>query len=305
MKLKLTKEQKIGAFAVLTLFSVYILINYLKGKDIFTGRNTYYAIYHNVEGLTPTGPVYIRGLKVGTVESISYNQHKDDFTVKLKVKKDYVLPNNSVAQIYNSDLLGTKSIRINIGDGFIHLSANDTIKTASETTLVQMVTDELMPFKDKIYNVLNTLETTLNNINNTLDDQNRENLSQSLKHLNRVLQNLDKTTNSLNSNMPQISSTISNINSITAQLDSNMVDVSRGIKNFADISDSLKVADITGTIESLKELLIQIKNPEGTIGKLMESDQMHNSIEKLIGDIDSLVSNINKNPRKYIRISVF
>lgn len=305
MKLKLSKEQKIGAFAVITLFSVYILINYLKGKDIFTGRNTYYAIYHDVEGLTVTGPVYIRGLKVGTVEAISYNQHKDNFTVKLKVKRDYVLPNNSVAQIYNSDLLGTKSIRINIGDGYIHLSSNDTIKTSTEITLVQMVTGELMPFKDKIYDLLNSLEITLNNVNSLLDDNNKENINKSLLHLSKTLQNLDKTTTTLNSSAPEIASIISNINSITLQLDSNIHNINRGISNFADLSDSLKVADINGTIGALKDLLIQVRNPEGSIGKLLETDQLHNSIEKLISDIDTLVSNINKNPRKYIRISVF
>ncbi|NCC45720.1 MAG: MCE family protein, partial [Bacteroidia bacterium] len=80
---KLSKEQKIGLFSILTLVSLYIVVNYLKGKDLFSNRNTYYAIYHNVEGLTPTGPVYIRGLKVGTVETIEYNATNDNFTVTM------------------------------------------------------------------------------------------------------------------------------------------------------------------------------------------------------------------------------
>ena len=60
MKIKLTKEQKTGLFALVTLIATYFLINFLKGQDFFNKNNIYLVEYENVEGLTPTGPVFFK-----------------------------------------------------------------------------------------------------------------------------------------------------------------------------------------------------------------------------------------------------
>jgi len=48
-----------------------------------------------------------------------------------------------------------------------------------------------------------------------------------------------------------------------------------------------------------------MQNPNGTIGKLLTTDSLHNSINSLVTDLDNLIESINKNPKKYIKISVF
>ena len=58
MKPHLSKEHKIGLFSISILIALYILVNFLSGIDIFNKSNTYYAIYDNVEGFTPTGHYY-------------------------------------------------------------------------------------------------------------------------------------------------------------------------------------------------------------------------------------------------------
>ena len=57
-KFTLTKTQGIGLFVVVTLVAIYVVINFLKGEDIFNGRTRYCTVYQNVEGLTATSPVY-------------------------------------------------------------------------------------------------------------------------------------------------------------------------------------------------------------------------------------------------------
>ena len=42
----------------------------MKGKSLFTTDNIFYAKYDNVEGLEPSSPVSINGLKVGHVDKI-------------------------------------------------------------------------------------------------------------------------------------------------------------------------------------------------------------------------------------------
>ncbi len=302
---KLSKEQKIGLFSILTLVSLYIVVNYLKGKDLFSNRNTYYAIYHNVEGLTPTGPVYIRGLKVGTIETIEYNSINDNFTVTMKLKNQYTIPADSKAQSYSADLLGTKAIRIDMGDSGQFLGNKDTLATSSQGGMIEMLASEFIPLKDDISNLLSTLDSTLANVNSMMDQQAKDNISQALKNLNATLENTAKVTGSLSQNGPEITQIINNVKEITAKLDTGTISLNRGLENMAQISDSLKKADITGTLNSLKGLLDQLQNPDGSIGKLMHTGSLHNSADSLIREIEKLVDNINKNPKKYLKISVF
>ncbi len=305
MKIKLTGEQKTGLFAIIILISIYLVINYLKGKDLFSDRNTYYTVFYNIDGLATTGPIYLRGLKVGTIEKIEYSHNSDKFEVMLKVGSKYKLPKNSVAEIYSTDLLGSKALRINMGDDPHNLANRDTLASATEPGLISSLTDELMPVKDKLTELIETMNTTLLNVNDILNPQVRENLEKSLESLSKTLKGAEGIVSNIDKSGPEITSIIANLNELTLELGSSSKKLNSGLSNVVEITDSLKKADLAGTINSLKELLGQIKNPEGTIGKLLYTDSVHNSIDRLIRDLDSLIKNINDNPKKYIKVSVF
>jgi len=146
MKFKLTKEQKIGLFALVTLVATYFMINFLKGQDFFNKNNTYYVVYENVEGLTPTGPVYLKGLKVGTVESIEYISESGKFLAKFKIKAGYPVPKNSVAMIYSADLLGSKAVKISTSaTTLVMLKSRDTLAAGLEVGLVDKLVGEFLP----------------------------------------------------------------------------------------------------------------------------------------------------------------
>ena len=79
MKFQLSKEFKVGISVLLIAAAMYWLVFFLKGRNIFNRFHTYYAVYENVEGITDTGPIYIRGLKIGSINRISYNQEQNHF----------------------------------------------------------------------------------------------------------------------------------------------------------------------------------------------------------------------------------
>ena len=305
MKLKLTREQKIGLFAIITLASIYVVVNYLKGKDLFSSTNTYYTVYNNVEGLNSTGPVYIRGLKVGTVESVDYLQEKDEFIVKLKVKSGYNIPDNSVAEIYSVDLLGTKALRVNIGDSKTYLKDKGSMQSITEEGLVDMLKSQFLPLKDQISDLVATLNSTIENVNGIFDADAKRNIASSLENLSKTLAGTKAIVQNLEKSGPEITQLISNINTLSGELTQSTQKLNYGLDNIGEITDSLKTANLAGTVNSLKELLEQMNNPQGTVGKLLSTDSVHNSIELLIRDLDILIKNITENPKKYIKISVF
>ncbi|MFA6770009.1 MAG: MlaD family protein [Bacteroidales bacterium] len=304
-KFKITREQKIGLFAIITLLSLYVVVNYLKGKNLFSSRNTYISIYHDVEGLTPTGPVYIGGLKVGTIETIYYDQVEKNFTVKLKIKSTYSIPSNSIAQVYSADIMGTKALRINMGDALLSLKNNDTLASATEKGLIDIITTEFLPLKEDISNLIANINVTFNNVNDLLNPQAKNDLAKSFENLNKTLASAKNISSSLEESAPQINDLMKDLKELSAKLNIGTESLNRGLENVVEITDSLKNSDLAGTITNLRDLLKKIQDPSGTIGKLLQTDTIHNSIERLISDLDELVNNINNNPKKYIKISIF
>ena len=55
----------------------------------------------------------------------------------------------------------------------------------------------------------------------------------------------------------------------------------------------------------MKNLMEKLQDPNGTIGKLMATDSMHNSLDSLVQSLNSFVEKMTENPKKFIKISVF
>ena len=83
MILKVTREVKT---AVLVIGSVLLFIwgyYFLRGQDLFNSYKTYYVVYDDVEGLSPSAPVTLNGLVVGQVVGITFTDHE---TGKLRIE---------------------------------------------------------------------------------------------------------------------------------------------------------------------------------------------------------------------------
>lgn len=60
---------------------LYWGVNFLKSKDLFTSTRDYYAVYDQVNGLQPSASIVIKGFKVGTVSTMSYDPEQSQNVV--------------------------------------------------------------------------------------------------------------------------------------------------------------------------------------------------------------------------------
>lgn len=84
--MRLNKAQLIGLFTIVVVLALYAVITFLKDENLFNGKSTYYIIYEDVDGLTTSSPVYIKGFKVGSIWDIEFDNKSGLFTVLIKVK---------------------------------------------------------------------------------------------------------------------------------------------------------------------------------------------------------------------------
>lgn len=304
-KFRLSRVQAIGLFVLVTLLATFAVINFLRGEDIFSSNSTYYANFETVDGLAVTGPIYIKGLKVGMVEGIEYNMEKDIFEVEFKVKNEFKIPVNSVAEIYSSDIMGSRAMRISLGDSKEYAQAGDTIAAGIVPDMVSMLATEILPLKDEAQKLMANLNTTLDNVNNLLDSNARADLQGAFAHLNRTMANAAALSKSLKDASPQLNGIIENLQVLSKGLGESAGDIHSSLENVNTITSQLSQAELDKTITSLKNLLEKMQDPNGSIGKMLATDSLHNSVNNLLKDVDILVQRITENPKKYIKVSVF
>ena len=292
------KEIKTGVFAVIVLAVALFMIEFLKGKDIFSRNNTYYIIYPSVEGLSVSTGVTVGGYAAGIVSDIVYNRQTMDYTVSASISREFDIPKDSYIEVYRSDILGTRKLRVRMGSSSVMASSGDTLRGCVEADMLSAITGSLD-------SLMRSIGTTVESVNLILDEDNRAEVRQLLKRLNSTAGNLDRISAMLQSKSPDIETLLSNLSSISASLDSAATAINGTAANAEAITASLKEADLTGMTDSIRSLAGRLQDPDGSIGKLMSSDSLYNALTALSNDLDSLVNNIRKDPKKYIKISIF
>lgn len=304
-KFKLTKLQALGLFVLLTLIATFAVVNFLRGEDLFNKSTTYYANFETVDGLTVTGPVFIKGLKVGMVEEIEYDMENDYFEVEFKIKSKFQIPDNSVAEIYSSDIMGSRALRITMGNSKVYAEGEDTLASAIVPDMVTALTSEIMPLKDQAVKLMAEMETTLDNVNMLLDSGARKDIQSSFANLNRTLANAVSLSAAINEVSPELKDMVRNLQTLSEGLEKSSGSIQVSLANVNEITSQLSQAELGKTVESLRNLLEKMQDPDGSVGKLLATDSLHNAVTTLLNDVDALVKGISEDPKKYIKVSVF
>ena len=135
------KELKIGILAVVVLAAAFLVINFLRGKDLMNREYELVSSYEDVQGLMPSSAVYIKGYKAGTVADVTYDKSRGCFFVKCSVSKDFAVPEDSRMTIYSADLMGGKAIRIDLGTSDVMVSDGDTLTPSTSPDMLSSLAD--------------------------------------------------------------------------------------------------------------------------------------------------------------------
>lgn len=306
--------------AGLFIASIIILIwgyNYLNNNDLLVSEDEYFAVYKDVKELSPGNSVYINGLKVGNVADIYFRDSKLDYlVVKIFLNNDIKLPKNTIAEITSIDIMGTKAIRLLMKKKDKYHKSGDTLLSAIEGDLKEQVNQQILPLKLKAEDLIGSFDSVLVVINTILDDQTRQNLSKSFDHIQVTLKNLESTTFSLDTLMTTQKSRLviilSNVELITTNLKNNSENLNKIFTNFANISDTLAKANFAkvikeadGALSKFNMTMEEINKGNGTIGKLIYDQALYNNLLDASKNLDKLIIDIEKNPKRYIRFSAF
>lgn len=299
------KEFKVGIFAIAVMVASFFLLNYLQGEDIFNRELEVVAHYEDVQGLVPSAPVFIKGYKAGKVTDVEYDAENAVFNVTCSVLKEFPISVDSKLSIYSTDIMGTKGVRIILGTSETMIESGDTLYGIVEPGLMDDLAEGLSPLLEKVSSTLDSLGTTVSGVNRLLSDANTSSISRTLKNLELAVadvKDLSRTvkgkSEEINNLMQNLSDFSESLTGIASKADTTLTDINK-------IVSTVSEADLNGVVTSFKELLDNVNDPDGSIGKLLKDDSVYNSVDSLLLDLNVLVNKIQQNPKKYLKISVF
>lgn len=315
--MKFSREFKIGFLFILATAVLIWGFSFLKNKNILYKERVLIAVYQHVDGLNPSNPVYINGVKVGQVGKVYFDPVMNgDIIVQLVFTDKFPIPSNSTARIFSEDLMGSKAVEILLGSGMEYAQNGDTLITDIETSLKDAVNQQILPLKLKAEDLLSSLDTMVVAIKGVFNKDIRDDLTASIKSIRNTMSNLENTTQNLDTlvymESGRLSSILYNIDMITRNLNSNSEEISRVLGNLANLSDTIAQSNISGilsnldnTVGNLSLVMARIEKGEGTLGMLINNDQLYKDLEKSASELNLLLEDIRLNPKRYVRVSVF
>lgn len=297
MKNIVRKETIIGACVLIALVILFFGIEFLKGVSIMKPSNYYYAIYTDVVGLTSSSPVKVNGVKIGKVNSVEIKPDNPGLViVEFSVDKGFKLPYNSSAAIV-SDVLGTPSIRLDLSNETSYYSTGDTIPGKLLGGLLDSAGD-MMP---KIESIIPKVDSLMVNLNNLTGNPA---LFKTIDNLQAFTAGLQTTLSLVNGSVSKISPVLTDLRSITTNIDSLSVNLAKLSKGLAEAPIDETIANLNSISSNVNKLTEELNNPDSNIGKLLNGTELYDNLIRTTADIDSLIVDIKKNPKRYISIKL-
>jgi phospholipid/cholesterol/gamma-HCH transport system substrate-binding protein len=312
---KISNEAKVGAISILAIVLFILGFNFLKGKRLFSNDMMLNATYANLQGLQNSNPVVINGLNVGKVSAIEANTDMSKLLVRLKITKDILIPNNSIAVI-KTNPLGTPNVEILLGNSTSFYKSNDSIGTKPTNGMFNELLGKVDPVLGNLTSATSSADSLLTNLNTVIDKNNKANIAEMLRNFSQISTSLITTTSSLNalinSQKAAIGGTLSNVNGITENLKGNNPKINSIVGNFDKTSENIANLNLKKTLDTLdvainnlKNLLSTLNNQNGTIGKLMNDPTLYKNLTSTANKLNLLLDDVRINPKRYINVSVF
>ena len=314
--LKLSNETKVGILTVLGITLLVLGFNLLKGRSLFSHNKTIYAVYKQVNGLQPANAVQVNGLVVGNVANLEVmDKDASRILVAITITKKIEIPRNSVARI-SSDLLGTKTVQLDLGNAAEYLKSGDTIYAAVDGSMTDALKEQLNPLVKKLEGTLSNIDAVLLSVNSILDTTAKGNLQEAIRNLNTTMRNFTYTSASLNGmldpNKGNIQQTFNNLAAVTGNLKDNNAKITGILDNAQKATDALANGNIDKTLQQLQETatslnqtISKLNNTDGTAGLLLNDKKVYNNLQYSLGNLNKLLEDLRVNPKRYVHFSLF
>ena len=298
--MKLSYEIKTALLVMSGIFLFIIMINYLKSNDIFVSDRSFFAIYEDVEGVSTGTPVTISGFNVGSVQDISFYGDDAKLLLKFRVENDFEFSSNSIAQIYETGLIGGKALAIIPVNGKNLAISGDTLQSDIAPGLTELVKDKLSPLQEKIESMVVSADSLLIAVNSVFDIETKQNLTSSIENFSATIQSAKKSVDVLEE---VLGNNENRLNSIILNADQSFKNLSNLSENFDELD--LVIENLSKSSTNINSITSEIKAGNGLVNKVVYDEMFVESLDQISSNINLLLEDLRMNPKRYVHFSLF
>ena len=298
--MKLSYEIKTALLVLSGIFLFIVMINYLKSNDIFVSDRSFYAIYDDVEGVSTGTPVTISGFNVGSVQDIRFYGNNSELLLKFRVENDFEFSTNSIAQIYETGLIGGKALAIIPVEGKNLAVTGDTLQSDIAPGLTELVNDKLSPLQEKIESMVVSADSLLIAVNSVFDTSTKENLTSSIENFSLTIESAKQSIDVLEK---VIGGNENSLNSIINNMDESLKNFSELSENFDELD--LVIENLSKSSANINSITNEIKAGDGLVNKVVYDEGFVKSLDEISSNINLLLEDLRMNPKRYVHFSLF
>lgn len=298
------REVKIALTAIVAIVLVYLLINFMKGINVFKSSNTYYVRFDNIAGLAVSSAVYANGYPVGIVRGIQYDYgNHERVVVAIELDKEMHMPRGTKAELVTS-LMGGVTMSLMLGPNPTdNLVQGDTISGGLHEGAVEKV-EALMP---TIMDMLPKLDSIVTNMARLSADPA---LAQTLRNTAEITNNLRRTSAKLDAmvgrDLPQMMQNLNKTSRNVERLSNNLAAINLQ-ETMNEVNASLvEVKQFSANINAMTyDLNSKLNSRDNTFGLLLNDRKLYDNLNRTVSSADSLLINVKAHPKRYVHFSIF
>jgi phospholipid/cholesterol/gamma-HCH transport system substrate-binding protein len=281
---------KVGFFMTVALVLLGWLILRVESWNPFGGHGRRVdALFDSVEGLDDKAAVRVAGVRVGRVDGIHLDGKRARVTLLLE--SDVALTQGAEAAVANLGLLGDKYVQLDPGPaGAPPLPAGAVLPGRSPVSLDQAL-GKLEKIGDSVEGFLSggagagSLGGLVDSIQKTSDEL-RAVIAENRGALGGTVANFERFSATLATDLPRLTAQIERV---LSQVDAVLAE------NRGNLHDSMaNIKELTGrvqeSVDNLNVITGKIARGEGTIGKLVNSDEAHDELISALGSVEKGVT---------------
>jgi phospholipid/cholesterol/gamma-HCH transport system substrate-binding protein len=307
--MKVSNETKVGILAAFAITLLILGFNFLKGKNLMAKKDTIFAVFPKVDGLSTSDAIRMNGLQIGNVTEMEEgDQDMTNVVVGFHLTRDINIPDDSYA-IINANPLGATSVNIVKGKSSTFIENGDTLRTVVAAGMIEDLKQSLTPVMDNVTGTLTSVDSLVEQLGLVLDPTTRQ-------HLQATMANLAAATKQLNELLDTkhgaLASTLQNVSSITGNLQKQNDSINKVISNAGMVTQKLAALDlektitkVQSTLDNLNTTLQQINSGQGTAGKLVNDPKLYQNLNSTANSLNILLQDLRLHPKRYINVSVF
>ncbi len=298
-------------------------VNYLKGNSFFGGDDIYYAYFPTSGSLTPSSSVTLNGVEIGKVVSVRLVKPNELLDPNKRILVKFNIQNPELKLAVGSDIQivpGVLSTGVQINQNFVadrgYFRVGDTLLGTVSQELTEQLESELLPLKYKMENLMASVDNIVTSINNFWDtsaaytmDAGLNEVKIAISRFSRAAYNLDDL---VTSQREKLSNIFDNVENISESIVETEIQIKKVVGNVSNLTDTLLTANFKGaiaqattTLETLNNAFEASSRGEGTLGKLLNDEQLYDELNKTNQRMQELVEDIKLHPERYIHVSVF